>query len=340
VNRPRNIDDKDLERGGPLLDRPLSEPTMMSYYIQRIKFAEICRSVVDLMPLASLDLSTVDYNEVIALDRRFEAFLEELPPFLRTDEKSRLESEHILRRYPQMRVQSYALGMVVRTRRCKLHQPFLIRRPVGGPRYDYSREMSLLSARTVIRLKRQQEQEWDTALAANVKLIGTVYHVFMATIVLVMDLCFNKADGDDTARKAEVAEACQVMEEAARQSPVAREFFDSLTNVLRKHKVRLCNFDSTTTAPAPAPASDKVDGPKELDVAAVAFGPRDMANPYVATDPSDVQQSHATAWPLQGNFQNGLANFDDLWKEYVAFGPNMDMPEWDNLFSDLDSRFE
>ena len=67
--------------------------------------------------------------------------------------------------------------------------------------------------------------------------------MFMATIVLVMHLYFNKAtEGeDDAARKAEVVAACKMLEEAKSQSAMASEFLESLMDVLRKHKVRLHN---------------------------------------------------------------------------------------------------
>lgn len=322
VNWPRNVDDVDLVHEDPPVDLPLSEPTTMSYYIQRIKLAHICREVVDAMPLSSLDLSTIDYQQVIALDAKFEAFFDGVPDFFKTDESHRIASQSVMRRYPHMRVQRYALGMISHTRRCKLHQPFLIRRSLDG-RYDYSREISLKSARNVILMKRLVDKEYGSVLAANLKLTGIVYHIFMAIIVLVMDLCFNKSHGDDNVRKAEVMDAFKILEEAKSQSRMAKEFLDSLMDILRKYKVRLHHPPESLAENASHPCL----GPSETQAYQDLGGANgETGMPY-------------SLWPPRDNPQHYLSDFDEIWTEYVELGPNMNMPEWDNLFSDLDSRF-
>ena len=110
----------------------------MSYYIQHIKLADICASVIDVMPLTSFELSTVDYQDVINLDRRFEAFFQKLPAFYKIGEQHIRESVLVMRQYPHMHIQRYALGVIARTRSSKLHQPLLIRSSVTN-RYDCSR---------------------------------------------------------------------------------------------------------------------------------------------------------------------------------------------------------
>lgn len=323
VNMPRNVNDRDLIYENPSVDLPIAEPTTMSYHLQRIKLSSICRDIVDVMTL--LDPTTMEYREIVALDGKFEAFFEELPSFFKTDEKSRLETKHIMREYPQMRVQRYALGMVARARRCKLHQPFLIRRSTESP-YGHSREICLRSAQAVFRLHRLMENEYndDSDLAISVKLTGIIYHIFMATIVLVMDLCFNKTKDNDAARKAEVVEACTILEQASRQSHVAKEYLESLMDVLRKHKVLLHNLphEPAENASGRMFAAD-ADRQKEMNGNA---GP-------------DTQHSH-TLWPPQDAAPEARSDFDQIWNDYVEYGPNMDMPQWDSLYSDLDSRVE
>ncbi|KIV81945.1 hypothetical protein PV11_04092 [Exophiala sideris] len=322
VNMLRNVDDRDLNQVPPV-DLPQSQPTIMSYYIQRVKLGSICRSVVDVMPLSSIDLATLDYQEVILLDSKFQAFFDELPMFFRTDENSRRQTEHIVRQYPHISTQRCMLNMVARTRRCKVHQPFLIRRSVES-HYAYSRDISLESARCVIRLMRLFQRETDTAFSSNFKLVRmtcVVHHIFMATIVLVMDLCFNKSE-DDTERKAEVMEACKIMEETACQSPLAKGFIDSLMGVLRKHKVRLHNL-----------SGDVVDTPSSLNTTAHS-GPPNVVDTMTVPEIQPLSNSYLP----QDNTQSYSSDFDEIWKDYVELGPNMDMPGWDSLFSDLDSR--
>ncbi|KIW11166.1 hypothetical protein PV08_10466 [Exophiala spinifera] len=317
VNLPLNINDSDLVYGRPLVGRPSSEPTTMSYYIQRIKLADICRSVIDVMPLFSVSVTSIDYQQIIELDGKFEAFLNDLPTFFKVDEKSRRESEAITRKNSYIKVQRYSLGMVARTRRCKLHQPFLIRRSVES-HYTYSREISLTSARCVIQLRRMAEEEFDSTALAHAKMTGVVYHVFMATIVLVMDLCFNRSEGDDDKRKAEVTEACTILEEAAGQSSLAREFLDSLMDILRKHKVHLHPIH-----------------PEAASKTKIKQTPSQNA-PSFAVPQAEVLHNF---FPAQDTGRNYMSDFDSIWEDYIQLGPNMDMPEWDNLFADLDSRF-
>ncbi|KAJ9617102.1 hypothetical protein H2200_000823 [Cladophialophora chaetospira] len=249
VNIPRNVDDRDLIYTNPPLDRPLSEPTAMSYDIQRLKLGDLCRAMVDLIPLSVTDTSSVDYQQVIALDHRFDVFLQELPSFLRNDEQSIQQSEQVVARYPQMRIQRQMLSMLSKTKRCKLHQPFLIRGSVERG-YSYSRTMSLKAARAVLEERRSIEP-FDTNRnpVDRYKLSTYVtYHTFMATIVLVMDLCFNNnsssnnnVDHDDETRvtKAEVMEACRNLHQDRSGPGLGTAYLASLMEVLRKYKVKL-----------------------------------------------------------------------------------------------------
>jgi hypothetical protein len=319
----------------------------MSYYIQRIKVATICRDVIDMMPLTSFELGTVNYQDVINLDRKFEAFFRDLPAFFKIDERHIRESESIMRQRPHMQIQRYALGMIAQTRRCKLHQPFLIRRSVQH-HYDYSRRISLESARTVIRMKELLHIEGgEDFVAVSARHTGIVYHVFMATIVLVMDLCFNKVvQGDeDAARKAEVVAACKMLEDAKSESAMASNFLDSLMDVLRKHKVRLHNpHPSVASVETAAVHEEKglplisaaVDSQRQ-PLNGIAGGGPSRHPPMSETQPQLLYDGNAM--PVQDASQHYLSDFDAIWQEYVELGPNMGIPGWDSLFSDLDSRF-
>ncbi|EXJ85808.1 hypothetical protein A1O1_06177 [Capronia coronata CBS 617.96] len=317
VNLPRNVNDTDLYHDNPSIDLPLSEPTIMSYYIQRIKVADICRSVVDVMPLSSPSISKIDYQDVIALDRKFEAFFEDLPWFFKMDDKSRAESDAIMRKYPHMRLQRYTLGTVALIQRCKLHQPFLIRRSAEGY-YNYSRDVSLQCARAVISLKGVLDAEVGTMVHAPIQPGSIAYHIFMATIVLVMDICFNRNEGDDAARKAEVTAACKALEDCISRSRAACDFLSSVTETLRKYKVKLHHPPGGMVQEAIVPASMEMFHPSQ-DVLPI----------------SKQQPDNASS---MDNTQHVFADFDKIWKEYVEYGPNMDMPDWDSLFNDLDSR--
>jgi hypothetical protein len=230
VNVPLHCEDADLEQGNEPVERPWSEPTITSYYIHRIRLAQLSRTIADTMPLTNYELNMVDYDDVIALDRKFEAYFESLPPFFKLVKQHIGESEPVMHQRPYLAVQRYALNMIALTRRCKLHQPFLIRHSAHH-RYDYSRQVSLQSARLVIQMRDLLSiDECGPFVAISGRHTGVVYHIFMATIVLVMDLCFNKAvDGEeDVARKREVATACKMLADSKSRSVMASKYSYSI----------------------------------------------------------------------------------------------------------------
>jgi hypothetical protein len=328
----------------------------MSYYIQRIKISEICRAVVDTLPLSHAELDATDYQDVIALDRRFEDFFQELPSFFKVDPDSLRETATLMHQKPYLQIQRFALLMIAHTRRCKLHQPFLIRRSMDR-HYDFSREISLKSAQAVLRMRALfQREAAGSYIASTVRHTGVVYHIFIATIVLVMDLCFNKGiDADsEIERKAEVSAAIKMLDEAKQQSAVVRQSLEALTDVLRKHKVRLytgdvsladfsphkqhvalCNnsrmaYAQSRSSPEMAPPTSLQDTirqvPYQAAVDNMSHG-QSSSKHFISSD----CQSYQTLPQYEPS------DFDSIFQEYVDFGPNMDIPGWDNLFSDLDT---
>lgn len=291
----------------------------MSYHLQRIKLADLCRSVADTIPLLNVDISTIDYKEIVALDKRFEGLLEELPSFMKIDEHNRRKSEEIMLKYPQMRVQRFSLAMITLTRRCKLHQPFLIRGSVHKE-YNYSRDVSLKSARSVINMNRVVERDAGTLFSADVRLTGISHHIFMATIVLVTDLCFNRGGDDDEERKVEVIEALKILGEAKCRSRIVSKFVESLERVLRKHKVRLLNQPHT--------GNDDDRLKTERD--------QPLSNPPPIGNQIDFVPE---PWDSLEDPMSYPSEIDSVWRDYVQLGPNLQMPEWDSLFSDLDNTY-
>jgi hypothetical protein len=310
----RNVDDEDLLRDPPV-DLPLSQPTTMSYYIQRVKLAELGRTMVDTIPLFHADPLTINYQDVIDMDEKFEAFFADIPPFLRTDERSIRDSKSIRAKYPHLGLQSHALSMIANTRRCKLHQPFLIRGSID-PRYTYSRAVSLKSARAAMDCTKRAINE----VGSTVQKTGVISHLFLAYIVLVMDLCFNKNTGEDESmRKAEVIEAFQFFEEAQAQVPMAGIYLRSLNEVLLKQKVKLLNKPTI---------AENLKNKIEDNIA--------PGNSMLRDTTEQVGGLADTAWGPQQDLDYN-SDLGELWKEYVDLSPNPDsMPGWDDLFSNLD----
>lgn len=157
VNLPRNINDYHLHNYPPDFSLPSSEPTSMSYLIQRIKLATIVRDFVDAMPLSPASPDLIPYNDFVALDQRFVQFHNDLPFFFQMDEQNARRSKEIYARMPFIELQKYIVCMTSETRRCTLHQPYLVR-GFTNTKYSYSRDLCLSSARKVLDVKRQLEK--------------------------------------------------------------------------------------------------------------------------------------------------------------------------------------
>ncbi len=321
VNLPRNISDSDLTNPNTPIDfeAPLSVPTSTSYLIQRIKLATICRKIVDAMPMSPSRPDMIPYEEFIVLDMEFEKLLEELPPFFQTEDKEgaqpyiqAVESAEDIEA-SQIAAQRFMIRMTTHTRRCKFHQPFLVR-GFTDAKYRYSRYVCLKSARLVIGIQQELDNEGIVATGL-LGLGGLNHHLFFAAIALVMDLCFNREEGQgkeerERERKAEVWRACRILEEAKERSMPARRFLESLMNVLRKHCVKLVDSGETGISSAASSGADTM---------------------------VDCSQGVATGQAPHGGQAEPVpsSDFDEIWQTYIDNAPSLDVENWENLFSDL-----
>lgn len=325
---PRNIEEEDLETQDSDFERPLSVPTASSYLIQRVKLAEICRSISDTIPLGSSGADSARYEDIMMLDSRFAQFLDDLPPFFQFNPSANEFYKPLYAQRPSTRVQKYTVNMICQTRRCRLHQPYLVR-GFTNPAYAHSRNVCLESARRVIAVKHEidEQQSGATGLLA---LSGVHHHLFFACVAFVMDICFNKGNRDaaeEARRKAEVMDALRILEEAKDRSNVAKRFLESLMDVMWKHKVRL--FDNAPTVPSSGSFAEP------LRAAATYSDPAAMPLSSSSTNMLPPQprmfEDNFNAMQLQPP----EADFDEIWQSYIQHGEKLEVPDWNELFSDL-----
>lgn len=308
VNYPRHINDVDLDNGDKSRDPPLSKPTSMTYSLLRIRLAQICRTVVDDMPPSFSDWGSINYSTIILLDQKFEKFLRDIPSFFSLKIMGREQGCDIDRQFPYMAFQRYILATSFHSRRFKLHQPFLCRvssTNLSNRRHGHSRNVCLESARTVISINRQLQNDTTFPDSTHIRLTTFLHALFLATAVLVMDLCINKALTTDS-QHLDVAEACNMLRAAKTSSPMASRFLKSLTDVLHKYRVQL--------SPGEAIPSPKTAPTSEFAAATRAGGP---------------EANHTT---------HETHDIEELWRDLIDFD-NHDAMCWDNLFSDLDAKF-
>ncbi|RYP81236.1 hypothetical protein DL769_002066 [Monosporascus sp. CRB-8-3] len=238
VKKPRNINDVDLLGNGLNLDPPISQPTEMSYFLQRIRLAEISRRIVDQYhdSMAVPSSGGLSYHaQVMAMDAELDQMIHDIPSFFHLD---RYELTQDLTT-SGIFVQAYMLNSIIYTQRCKLHLGYLAARPNNNPAYASSREACLNAARQIIRAEAQLERAQHIFVPIRLRLSGVLHGVFMAAIALLMDACVNgTASQQDEICRGEAAEALRIIEDARSHSVAAANLHESLTQVLAKHRAQ------------------------------------------------------------------------------------------------------
>ena len=236
VKKPLNLNDEDLIDGMPREEKPLSWPTTMSYPLQRIRVAEIMRSLMDRNPLVMAQAGGVNHEVIMDIDIELQLFINEIPPFFSMT-TAELEATYQLSSSRAIGIvhQGFCLHSLTWSQRCRLHFPYFSRGLVN-PTYATSRDLCLHSARQVIKTETLLSN--SGLLTANrYKFLGLLSIVFMASVVvLLMDINYNKSTQRDRL-SGDILDAIRVLEHARHESETAATFLESLMCVVRKHKV-------------------------------------------------------------------------------------------------------
>lgn len=324
VNRPMNVDDEDLVNDAEVMDKPLSIPTEMSYSIVRAMGGDMCRTFADMIHLLASGVNSVDYDRIVALEQGATTLRENLPFYFRLDEESRILTEPWLEKYPQLATQRYLLQQGLHCHRSRIHRPFLIRGSLN-PRFELSRKACLESTRKSLEIRRMLGHEKRSELVAIARLNFVLSHVFMGALTLALDLCFNKSttDSEDESRRAELKEACLMIQESRTALPTADRFLTPLMELLRKHKIQLQdagpqNMYLTPSDSAGTPGLQGSCTETAVDVPDCSAG-------------SHGSNSEAMSWNAVLMLDPNLVDFASLWKDFV----NMSAPGWDDLLADM-----
>ncbi|KAH6949804.1 hypothetical protein DER45DRAFT_579297 [Fusarium avenaceum] len=250
VRKPLNANDEDLVEGEELVGRPISHPTNMSYFLQRIRLAEVVREFVGKTPLSTAsnpDKNT--YDIVLEMDSTIERFIDELPAFLMMDaqELQKLPMDDTQRK-PGIIVQRHIMKIFVHGHRCKLHLPYLARGAVE-PAYARSRRVCLESAQLVIQTEHELEGEYTTFNLTRLRLCLILHSVFIASIVLLLDFCLGVDTTEKEQRRRDLVKAWNILEAAKEHSKPTARIQDLLRQVMKKHKVTLPTCKTSDRCP-------------------------------------------------------------------------------------------
>ncbi|KAI0974089.1 fungal-specific transcription factor domain-containing protein [Xylaria arbuscula] len=314
VKLPRDYDEEDIFARDETESLAKAKPTGITFLLARIRLAHLSREYTDTVPLETSNLMRVPYDHIISFDRKLKDFFTELPYFLRMDEGSRQMSKSLEIVYTKIPMMRYCILAAVHTRRCRLHQKFLIRAS-SDSRYDYSRQACLESARAVIQLYEEPKAEDESPLE-TARMAMAVHFTHLALAIQVMDICFNKNAADHDERKREVSLTLRILDSARTISPLLDRSLNSVAEVLRKHDVRLSG--DTLTGESPQTGSAQLFDDVFED-AEVEHAQHDL----------EIGDDGAFAIPPFIN---------EFWQSASQFEMELDSTTWDNLFSTLDSR--
>jgi len=344
VKKPLNVNDEDLIDGMSGIEQPLSQPTAMSYSLQRIRLAEISRRFADRTPLIMAHADGPSYDVVMDIDTELQLLINDIPPFFS------LSIADLIKTYPldpsraaSIAHQGYMLYSLLYAQRCSLHFPYFSRGFVDSA-YASSREICLQSARLVIQTELQLENSGFRTVT-RYKFLGLLVAVFMASIVLLMDLCQNKSSPQQERQRGEIAGALRILEEARHESETAVKFLDSLMHILRKHKVSPSKpaghqplkpgigSGQVSTAPGGAVVYNAATTQPYSDLAVV---------PLPLDSSSVLGSSESRILNVAGDrFANGedlSLYFNELAQSFEQ-GIDVGSFDWNNIFSGLDSSF-
>lgn len=198
-----------------------------------------------------------------------------------------------------------------------------------NPRYSFSRKACLESVRKSLEIRRLLNTEKRGLVLPIARLNFVVYHVFMAALTLALDLCFNKStsEAEDQSRRAELRDACSMLQESRTELPAADRFLAPLMKLLRRHKIQLQDPEPQNTYLTPAESTNTPTNQTALANSATV-GSDGLGNPQNFELPTDWNPAMAPDSDL---------NFDELWEEFSNMVPGSSVTGWESLFADLDT---
>jgi hypothetical protein len=274
VNKPQHLNDMDLLVDGPWLSRSPSEATDMSYFIQRIRLAEISRNIVDHTNASHQQpgrQQPTHHANLMAVDAQLEQMIKDTPASLQL--KS-YQATTDCSRASNFFIQAYMLNSLLHTQRCKLHLTYL----TSGGRFDptcvSSRNACLASARELVRAETQLLASNHPFARAPLRPPAILYSVFVASIVLLMDACMNRpSELSEEVRRGDLGEALAIIRGAKDYSLAAAKLYEQLMEIVSKYRAvkgisgdGLAQEDWAASANTFCPNDQSVGDPMYLDL--------------------------------------------------------------------------
>lgn len=352
TNKPLNINDEEVADGMARDGRPPSQPTTMSFAMQSIRLAEISRNIVDRSPLAMAHTGGLSHDAVMDIDTEMQTLINEVPAFFSMSESALMETYGLSRtRAENIVFQGKITYLLLYLHRCKLHLHYFSR-SMEDPAYSSSREICLKYASLIIQSELWQEN-LDIDTEVGLKFTSLLIGVFLACLVLLLDLCVNPSSPNYEKQREEIRRSFKIIENAKNVSETTSKSVDSLVQVLQKYNDAPLNPDrgpqqQRGISSSAAAATKGVQQSQQIALEGQALnvpdaaGDEDSEIPFAGGSPGrhGIIESQDIAMPTAGPLNEADDDFSSYWTEFTqSFEQGIDVNsiDWDSLFLELDS---
>ena len=346
VKQPSNVNDEDITVAGVQPERSRTDLTTMSFFLNRVKLADICRNIVDSMPSRFLSPGSEDYATVMDADRALRNHIQEVPIFLRLDPESLLQSKKLEAERPDIPISLHRLGIhfTVHSRLCHLHRPFH-QKSLTDPAYAYSRTLCLSSAETVLDLREQMDEVQGPVVLKAERSWISMQHVFLAAMSLAMEVAWNPNDPASPNRKGRIFDAYRTLQKSGEASAgfmdEIRKKLHAIMSTMHKqpvdkaenHLQSRADSNQSTWAPQPSNAESGT-----LNQA----GGISQGNGGIGGLASDATVFTGGVKDGVNSMENVMpamdVSWDQLWSDFFLIAPQMEAPQWDKLWGEMNPQ--
>jgi hypothetical protein len=330
VDYPSNVDDIAITTDGNYA-QPEEIATEMTFFRFRCRGTSLFREVVDAAWEVGSDVKDLPYETVLHFDKKFQEITAE---FDNVFDKYRNVLKIVQTSDPRMQTRNslsihWAMAhFCMDSRIARLHRPYLVR-GAKDSKYAYSRMVCLRSARNIMELGNTILTSSKSLIAF--KLWAIHHHMYVATVILVMDYCFNRNEPRAKARREEIMECFRAVKKNHNGSSTTPPGLLALEKILwdaNGHSDNGDIYDKSWTGTADSSKQSYKVFPKSLTE-------QSTSNMALATDPSILA--------VRGNdFTDALSqqpwgDFDLDSFENIEFDSNLDANFFDELFQSLEN---
>lgn len=334
VEYPTNVNDISITADGNYA-QPDDVPTEMTFFRFRCRGTSLFREVVDAAWEVGSEIDDLPYDTVLQFDKKFRDIIQEFDSVF-DKYRNVLTTVHSSNPKWQTKMSPtihWAMAhFCMDSRFARLHRPYLVR-GAKDPKYAYSRMVCLRSARSLIELG-------NTILTSSKNLIAfklwaIKHHMYVATVILVMDFCFNRNEPRAKERRDEIMECF----EAVKRSENGRSTIPPGLQKLEKMVQNLSGHSDNTSTYSTSWKATVATDPNTLPQLH-----RDPRQHPAANTSLGVYGSHTPTLLVGGNnFTDALSqqpwvDFDFNSSENKDFDSTFDASLFDELFQNIDDN--